>query len=92
MRRDTNGDGYINLSDSENLFMIPADGGVERLLNLRGRTVFSPSWSPDGRYILVLVLGDDGQNAIWRFDLLTEDFVRITEPGPYFHPRYSNAP
>ena len=92
MRRDANGDGFINLSDSENLFMISADGGEERLLNLRGMAVFSPSWSPDGRYILVLVLDGEGQNAVWRFDTQTENFVRITEPGPYFHPRYSNSP
>jgi Tol biopolymer transport system component len=92
MRRDANGDGFINLSDSENLFMIPVNGGEERFLNLRGRAVFSPSWSPDSRFILVLVLGEEGQNAIWRFDPQTENFVRITEPGPYYHPRYSNAP
>lgn len=92
MRRDANGDGFINLSDSENLFIIPANGGEERFLNLRGRAVFSPSWSPDGRFILVLVLDGDGQNAIWQFDIQTENFVRITEPGPYFHPRYSNSP
>jgi hypothetical protein len=92
MRRDANGDGFLNLSDSENLFMIPAQGGEEQMLNLRGRAVFSPSWSPDGRYLLVLVLDGDGQNAIWRFDTQTENFVRITEPGPYLHPRYSNAP
>jgi len=90
MRRDVNGDGYINLNDSENLFLIPADGSDERLLNLGGRAVFSPSWSPENRFILVLVLGEAGQNTIWRFDLQTEDFVRITEPGPYYHPRYSN--
>jgi Tol biopolymer transport system component len=92
MRRDTNGDGFTNMDDSENLFIIPADGGEERSLNLRSRAVFSPSWSPDGRFILVLVLEDEGQNAIWRFDTQTENFVRITEPGPYIHPRYSNAP
>ena len=92
LRRDVNGDGFLNLSDSENLVLIPADGGEERLLNLRGRAVFSPSWSPDGRYLLVLVLDGEGQNAIWRFDTQTENFVRITEPGPYFHPRYSNPP
>ena len=92
LRRDVNGDGSINMNDSENLFMIPAGGGTERLLNLRGKAVFSPSWSPDGRFILVLVTEGDGQNAIWRFDTATEDFIRITEPGPYYHPRYSNAP
>jgi Tol biopolymer transport system component len=92
LRRDVNGDGSINMNDSENLFLMPAEGSTERLLNLRGRAVFSPSWSPDGRFILVLVTEGEGQNAIWRFDTATEDFVRITEPGPYYHPRYSNAP
>lgn len=90
-RRDVNGDGSVNLNDSENLFLIPAAGGTERLLNLRGKAVFSPSWSPDGRYILVLVVEGDGQNTIWRYDTQTEDFVRIAEPGPYYHPRYSNG-
>ena len=92
MRRDTNGDGFINLSDSQNLYLIPSEGGEEQVLNLGGRAAFSPSWSPDGRYILVLVLEDGSQNAIWRFDTQTENFARITEPGPYFHPRYSNSP
>jgi Tol biopolymer transport system component len=91
-RRDVNGDSHINLNDSENLFIIPAQGGQERMLNLRGKAVFSPSWSPDGRYILVLIVEGDGQNTIWRYDIQTEDFIRITEPGPYYHPRYSNAP
>ncbi len=92
MRRDTNGDGFINLSDSQNLYLIPSEGGEEQVLNLGGRAAFSPSWSPDGRYILALVLEDGGQNAVWRYDIQTEQFARITEPGPYFHPRYSNSP
>jgi Tol biopolymer transport system component len=92
MRRDVNSDGFINQDDSENLFLIPSSGGAEQLLNLRGKEVFSPSWSPDGRFILVLVMDEEGQTAIWRYDNWTEDFVRITESGPYYHPRYSNAP
>jgi Tol biopolymer transport system component len=92
IRRDANGDGSINLYDSENLFLIPPNGGKEQALNLRGKAIFSPSWSPDGRFILVLVMDEDGQTAVWRYDNWTEDFVRITEPGPYYHPRYSNAP
>jgi Tol biopolymer transport system component len=91
-RRDLNGDGFINLNDSENLFLIPAESGEEQLLNLRGVTVFSPSWSPDGRYILMLVVEGIDQNAIWRYDTQTEDFIRLTESGPYYHPRYSNGP
>jgi len=92
VRHDANHDGFINLSDSQDLFTIHPDGTDERLLNLGGRAVFSPSWSPDGRFILVLALAEDGQSAIWRFDFIAENFVRITEPGPYYHPRYSNSP
>lgn len=92
IRRDANSDGSINQNDSENLFMLPSSGGNEQLLNLRDRAVFSPSWSLDGRFILVLVLDEERQTAIWRYDNWTEDFIRITEPGPYYHPRYSNAP
>ncbi|HMB25028.1 MAG TPA: hypothetical protein VKP08_19435, partial [Anaerolineales bacterium] len=90
VRHDANHDGYINLDDSQNLFAIHPDGTGARFLDLGGRAVFSPSWSPDGRFILLLVGEDDGQNAIWRFDFMTEDFVRLTKPGPYYHPRYSN--
>ncbi|HLO30943.1 MAG TPA: AAA-like domain-containing protein [Anaerolineales bacterium] len=92
VRYDANHDGFINLSDSQNLSAIRPDGTDELSLNLGGRAVFSPSWSPDGRFIMVLVLDEDGQNAIWRFDFITENFVRLTEPGPYYHPRYSNSP
>ena len=92
IRRDVNGDGSINLDDSENLYLIPSSGGDEQPLNLRGKAIFSPSWSPDGRFILVLVMDEDGQTALWRYDNWTEDFIRITEPGPFYHPRYSNTP
>lgn len=91
-RRDANGDGFINLNDSENLYLIPAIDGKEQPLNLRGVTVFSPSWSPDGRYILLLVVEGIDQDTIWRYDTQTGDFVRLTELGPYYHPRYSNGP
>ncbi len=92
VRGDANRDGHINLNDSQNLFAIHPDGSGERFLDLGGRAVFSPSWSPDGRFILVLVLDEGGRSAIWRFDFITEKMVRITEPGPYYHPRYSNSP
>lgn len=91
-RHDANRDGVINLNDSQNLFAIHPDGTETRLLDLDGGTAFSPSWSPDGRFILVLLLNEDGQSAIWRCDFRTEESVRLTEPGPYYHPRYSNSP
>jgi len=90
VRIDANGDGIKNLSDSQDLFMIRADGSDERPLKLDGRQVFSPSWSPDGRFILVLV-AYDGQNEIWRYDTRNRNFTRITAAGAYYHPTYSNA-
>jgi len=90
IRLDANSDGITNLSDSQDLFMIRIDGSDERRLNLDGKQVFSPSWSPDGRFILVLA-AYDGQNEIWRYDTRNGNLIRITEPGAYYHPTYSNA-
>jgi Tol biopolymer transport system component len=92
LHRDVTQDGSINLDDSQDLFAIRPDGSEERFLDLGGRAAFSPSWSPDGVYIVVLVMEKDGLNAIWRLNFQTGNFVRITDPGPYYHPRYSNAP
>jgi hypothetical protein len=92
VRQEVNGDGLLNLSDSQDLFLIHADGSGERRLDLGGRQVFSPSWSPDGRFILVLVAEGGGQNAIWRLDTGNGNFTRVTESGQYYHPAYSNAP
>jgi TolB protein len=92
VRRDANGDGSINLDDSQDLFAMRVDGSEERFLDMGGRATFSPSWSPDGVYLAVLVMEKDGINAIWRYNFQTGSFARITDPGPYFHPRYSNSP
>jgi TolB protein len=90
VRGDANGDGVVNLSDSRDLFLIPSDGGEERRLDLGGRMVFSPSWSPDGRFILVMVVNADGQSEIWRYDTQSGNLTRLSEPGTYHNPRYSN--
>lgn len=92
VRADVNGDGALNLNDSQDLFLIRPDGRGERRLDLGGKETFSPSWSPDGRFILVLVANQGGQNEIWRYDTISGNFTRLTEPGPYYHPAYSNAP
>ena len=94
VRFDANGDGVINLSDSEDLYQIRADGSAlntELRLNLGGRPVYSPSWSPDGHLILVLVVYNDGQSAIWRFDTTTGNFSPVTSPGAYYQPAYAHA-
>lgn len=90
VRGETNGDGVVNLSDSRDLFLVPASGGNEKRLDLGGKSVFSPSWSPDGRFILVMAVNDDGQSQLWRYDTQNGNIKRLTEPGSYHNPRYSN--
>jgi Tol biopolymer transport system component len=90
VRGETNGDGVINLSDSRDLFSISAKGGGERRLDLGGKAVYSPSWSPDGRFILVMEVTPDGQSELWRYDTQNGNLMRLTDPGPYHNPRYSN--
>ncbi|MFQ5615993.1 MAG: TolB family protein, partial [Anaerolineales bacterium] len=92
VRQDTDGNGVKNLSDSKDLFMIRVDGSEERYLNLGGKRVFTPTWSPDGRMILVLVIYEEGQNEIWQFNVDLGDLERITARGAYYHPSYSYAP
>jgi Tol biopolymer transport system component len=92
VRTDVNGDGLINLDDSQDLFLIRPDGSEETRLDLEGRPVFSPSWSPDGRFILIRVVVEGGQSELWRYDTVRGNSTRLTEPGPYYHPSYSNSP
>ena len=92
VRGDVNGDGVVNLSDSQDLFTIGADGSGERRQDLGGKPVYTPAWSPDGRFILVVVAEEGGQTALWRLDTRNGDFTPLTEPGAYYHPTYSSLP
>jgi Tol biopolymer transport system component len=92
LRSDVNGNGVINLSDSQDLFIIHPDGSGERRLNLNKQQIFSPTWSPDGRFIMVVVAYEDGQTALWRYDTRNGNFTQITELGSYYHPGYSKSP
>lgn len=89
VRGDETGDGVQNLDDSQDLFRIRSDGSGEVRLNLNGVRTFSPSWSPDGRFILYLVLGDDNQNQIWRYDTQNGNTLALTDPGAYYQPIYA---
>ena len=89
VRQDVNGDGMINLNDSQDIFIIRPDGSGERRLDLRGKKIYTPSWSPDGRFILVLVADDAKLTEIWRYDTVTGSFSPLTGPGAYNHPTYS---
>ncbi|UCD98325.1 MAG: AAA-like domain-containing protein [Chloroflexota bacterium] len=92
VRLDVNGDDVLNLYDSQDLFIMQADGSDERRLDLEGKPIYSPSWSPDGRFILVVVAYEDGSTALWRYDTRNGNFTSITDPGTYLHPTYSNPP
>lgn len=92
VRGDVNGDGVINLNDTQDLFTIATDGSDEHHLDLNKKSVYTPDWSPDGRFILVVVLDEDEQTALWRFDTHNGNFASLTKPGKYYHPDYSNLP
>jgi Tol biopolymer transport system component len=90
VRQDVDGDGAVNLDDSQDLFTIGVDGQDERRLDLEGKSTYTPAWSPDGRFILVVVADEDGQTALWRFDTHNGNFTPLTASGAYYHPAYSN--
>ena len=48
----------------------------------------SVDWSPDGRFLL-LFAGFSGHHEIYRFDLVTEDIVKLTDGGNNWAPSYS---
>jgi Tol biopolymer transport system component len=91
VRRDITGDGIMNLDDSQDLFILRLEGRDELRLDLEGKMTYSPSWSPDSRFILVLVADNAGLTQIWRYDTVNGNFIPVTQPGLYFHPSYSNA-
>jgi len=88
VREDINDDGIQNLSDSKDLFIIRKDGTDEKRLDLGAGQVFTPTWSPDGRMILVLVIFGEGQNEIWRVNTNNGYIETITDRGAYYHPSY----
>jgi len=89
VRRDANGDGFRNLNDSEDLFLIRPDGSGEQRLDLNRKRIFSPSWSSDGSQILVTVNLSSGRNEIWTFALATGELQRLTGPGAFYHAEFA---
>jgi hypothetical protein len=94
VRSDANEDGVQNLADSEDLFLIPAEGGEEARLNLYGLAAYSPSWSPDGKTIVLLAAFENGENELWWFGinagarevLSIGGLERLLGSGAYYHP------
>jgi TolB protein len=87
--RDTNNDGFVNLNDRSELFIIRPDGGGERALDINRLSAFSPSWSPDGRSVMFSAYESEGKQSIWSYSLDTGALTQHTEAGPYYHPEWS---
>ena len=87
---DTNGDGFVNLNDRADLYMIPAVGGAEIKLTQGQYSVFSPSFSPDGSQIVFIdFVGGIDHQQIYTYSLVTHQFTSITESGAYNHTSWS---
>jgi len=89
VRGDTNGDGFKNLDDSEDLYLIHPDGSGEQHLDLGGKNVFSPDWSPDGNKLVMTVSVSSGRSEIWIYELASSNLIRLAGPGPFYHAEFS---
>jgi Tol biopolymer transport system component len=55
---------------------------THRLTELPGsKGIYSPRWSPDGRYVAALTSGD---NKLMLFDFKTQKWEKLSEPGAAF--------
>jgi Tol biopolymer transport system component len=86
---DTNHDGFINLNDQSDLFIVHPDGSGEINITQNRFSVFSPSWSYDSQTILFTVFLGSGKQEIWWYELSSQEFRRVTNSGPYYHPTWS---
>lgn len=85
---DTNGDGFVNLNDQVNLYLMEPDSGNVRPGIVGRDRVFSPTFSADGRYVLFDSSrgSESGRLALW--EIAMDQISYLTESGPYFHPEF----
>lgn len=88
VRSDVNGDGFMNLDDSRNLWKIRPDGEDDQEIKVDNLSTFSPSWSPDGKYIVFTAHKRSGEE-VWIYDLSSKSLQRILSSGPYYHTKWS---
>jgi serine/threonine protein kinase len=87
---DTNGDGFVNLDDRSDLFLIDPDGTGETSLSNGEYSVFSPSFSSDGKSIVFVAFYGSAQNQqIILYSLEDGTFTPLTGNGPYNHTDWS---
>jgi Tol biopolymer transport system component len=90
VREDVNQDGFVNLDDALDLFLISTGGTAEeRRLDLRGKHPFSPDWSPDSSSILFTAALNGKSQEIWLVNVENGGLTKIKNAGPYFHPEWA---
>ncbi len=89
VREDTNGDGFENLDDSEDLYVIQVDGSGEQRLDLDRKNAFAPDWSRDGSLLLFMANLSAGKGELWIYELASGQLTRIAGPGAYYHAEFT---
>ena len=88
--RDTNRDGFVNLDDQADLFIIRPDGSGEVNLTRGKYSVFSPTWSPDSQRILFTAYYGNNRSEMMIYDLSNGQFNELGKGiGPYYHTQWS---
>jgi len=67
-----------NDSSETRLWMISTAGGEPRPMTAKGSSIWSPSWSPDGKYLTFMASGKDQGSQVFTLDLRGGERVQIT--------------
>lgn len=89
VRADMNSDGYANLDDSRDLWLVRPDGTDQHALDLGNKNIFSPGWSPNGNYIVYTVHRSESREEMWLYDMFTQNSSQLMNAGPIYHPEFA---
>jgi len=81
-------------SGAENVWLADADGSNPKPLTKgRNQLFLSPSWTPDGQYVIVSKSGESiGTFSLWMYHKDGGSGVQIGQPDPPFQPPGSGQP
>jgi Tol biopolymer transport system component len=85
---DSNQDGFTNLNDSQDLYLIHPDGNGQRRIDLNGLRTYSPDWSPQGDMLLFTAFYGTSQSEVLAYDLTADSITRLVAQGPICHPEW----
>ncbi len=73
----------------QDVMLIPAQGGVPRLVTTVGTNVVGIAWTPDSRNLIVPAGGGNGLLALFLVSVATGQRTQLTPSDSYFHPAVS---